>query len=144
MPGDDMIPPDAGNRLERARRILDDRELDGLLVSRAAAKRWLSGFALRPGEELVSGWSGTLLLTRDAQVLLADGRYTEQAGAECAGWEVRRTRRGIHDELPAVAAELGVRRLGAEATVLSHAAWSAIAAAGLELVGVDDALGALR
>ncbi|HEX2194901.1 MAG TPA: Xaa-Pro peptidase family protein [Candidatus Limnocylindria bacterium] len=135
---------EAGSRLERARAILRDQGLDALLVSRSAAKRWLSGFTLGPGEEATSGWSGTLLLTGDAQLVLADARYTEQAERECPGWEVRRTRGEIHTGLPPVAAELGVTRLGAEARVLSHAAWSGLTAAGLLLQTVDDELERLR
>lgn len=140
MPGELNHP----ERLERARAILEAAELDALLVSRPAASRWLSGFALRPGDELTSGWSGTLLLTRDAQLLLADARYTEQAEAEAPGWAVHRTRKQIGEELPSIAAELGARRLGAEAKMLPHADWAALGAAGLELIPVDEPLTALR
>ncbi len=131
-------------RLARARTILDGEELDALLVSRPANSRWLAGFALRPGDEQTSGWSGSLLLGRDVQLVLADARYTEQAAAECPGWEVRRTRGEIGDGLPGIAAELKLRRFGAEARTLRHADWAALEAAGLELVPVDDALADLR
>jgi Xaa-Pro aminopeptidase len=134
----------AGTRLDRARAILRTLRLDGLLVSRAAAKRWLSGFSLHRGEELTSGYSGTLLVTATAQLVLADGRYVEQAGAECAGWEVRRTSEAIAVEIARLASELGATRLGAEAQVLPHAEWAAIEAAGFELVPVDEPLAALR
>jgi Xaa-Pro aminopeptidase len=134
----------SATRLDRARAILREQELDGLLVSRPAAKRWLSGFILRAGEELTSGYSGTLLLTGTEQLVLADGRYIEQAGDECPGWQVRRTADRIEVELKAAAAELGVARLGAEARVLSHADWAALEAAGLELVSIDEPLAELR
>jgi Xaa-Pro aminopeptidase len=124
--------------------MLDASGLDAVLVTRTAGKRWLAGFVLRPGEEATSGWSGALLVTRDAQLVLADARYTEQAEAQCAGWEVRRTRGSIRDGLPPVLAELGVERVGAEARVLSHADWAALADAGLQLTAVDDALEELR
>jgi len=132
------------DRLARARAILEASQLDAMLISRPAASRWLSGFALRPGDELTSGWSGTLLLTREARLVLADARYTEQAAAECPGWEVRRTRGRLHEELPRIAAELGARRLGAEAETLRHADWTPLEEAGLELVPVDEQLTALR
>jgi Xaa-Pro aminopeptidase len=142
MPG--VVTVRAGTRLDRARAILGALQLDGLLVSRPAAKRWLSGFTLQAGEELTSGYSGTLLLTDAAQLVLVDGRYVEQAGGECPGWEVRRTSAPIEKELPTLAAELGVARLAAEAKVLSHADWAGIEAAGLELVPIDEPLAALR
>jgi Xaa-Pro aminopeptidase len=131
-------------RLQRARKILASAEIDALLVSRPAASRWLSGFALRPGDEATSGWSGTLLIGENLQLLLADARYTEQAAMECEGWEVRRTRGRMHQELPALAAEAGLRRIGAEAEVLRHADWAALETAGLELVAVDQTLTGLR
>ena len=134
----------AAARLDRARAILDELELDGLWVSRAAGKRWLAGFVTHRGDDLTSGYSGTLLVTRDAQLVLADGRYVEQAQGECPGWEVHRTSKPIENELPAVAGERNAGRLGAEAEVLSHADWAAIEAAGLELVPVDEPLAALR
>ena len=131
-------------RLDRARAILRDLQLDGLLVSRAAAKRWLSGFRLHAGDELTSGYSGTLLLTVEAQLVLVDGRYVEQARGECPGWDVRLTTETLAVELATLAAELGVARLGAEARALSHADWAAIEAAGLELIPADEPLAELR
>ena len=73
--------------------ILDERELDGMLISRIANKRYFSGLRLMAEEE--STWPGTLLVTRDAKLLLADSRYTEQAEREAPGWEVILTTGGI-------------------------------------------------
>lgn len=134
----------ATSRVERVRAILEERELDAVLVTRTAGKRWLSGFVLHPGEEPTSGWSGALVVTRAACLVLADARYTEQAAAQCPGWEVRRSRGLMHDGLPPVLAELGAQRVGAEARVLSHADWAALGDAGLQLTAVDDALEDLR
>ncbi len=131
-------------RLASARAILEREGLDGLLVSRPASSRWLSGFALQQGDEATSGWSGTLLVRRSVQLVMADARYTEQAAAECPGWQVHRTRGEIGDALPKIATDLALRRLGAEARTLRHADWAALEAAGLELVAVDGALANLR
>ncbi|HET7520031.1 MAG TPA: Xaa-Pro peptidase family protein [Candidatus Limnocylindria bacterium] len=132
-------------RLARARAILDDAGADALLVSGTATGRWLSGFALQPGEEHHRGFSGTLLVTADAALVLVDGRYVEAAEAQCPGWTLRLTTRpDLSDELPAIAAELGARRLAAQASVLTHADWSALESAGLELVAVDAAVDGLR
>jgi Xaa-Pro aminopeptidase len=131
-------------RLERARGLLDALGAEGLLVSRPATGRWLSGFVLQRGDETTSGYSGTLLVTRDAQVVLVDARYLEQAQAECLGWTVRLSEDPMHEELPRLAAELEVRRVAAEASILSHADWAASAQAGLELVPADEAMCDLR
>jgi Xaa-Pro aminopeptidase len=132
------------SRLERARAVLDSLDADGLLVSRPATWRWLSGFVLQRGDESTSGYSGTLLVTRDAQVVLVDARYLEQAQAECVGWTVRLSEDPIHDELPRLATELGVGRVAAEAGMLTHADWTALAESGLELKPADDTLRDLR
>ena len=135
-------PP--ASRLERLRAILDTFEADAVLISRPALRRWLAGFVLHRGEETTSGYSGTLLVSRDAQVVLVDGRYHEQARASCPDWDVRLTHGSIAAELRTLAAELRLSRLVAEAKVLSHADWSAITAAGLELQPADDPLRDLR
>jgi Xaa-Pro aminopeptidase len=132
------------DRLARARAILDSLGADGLLVSRPAGRRWLSGFILQRGDETTSGYSGTLLVTRDTQVVLVDARYLEQAQAECPGWTVRLAEDPIYEELPRLATELDVWRLAAEAKILSHSDWAAVVDAGLELVAADDPLRDLR
>jgi Xaa-Pro aminopeptidase len=139
-----VAPVARPDHLRRAHAILDELSVDALLVSGIAGKRWLSGFRLQRGDEPTSGYSGTLLVTRERQLVLVDSRYDEQAAAECAGWEVRRTEKAIEVELPPLAAELGARRIGAEAAVLSHADWIAVAAGGLDLVAADQPVNALR
>ena len=133
-----------GSRLERARAILDELEADALLASRPALRRWLAGFVLERGDEATSGYSGTLLISRDTQLVMADARYLEQAQAECLGWDVRLTTEPLETQLRALAAELAVSRIAAEAQVLSHADWAAIAESGLVLLAADEPLRDLR
>lgn len=140
-----MTPaPAPPSRLDRVRSLLDELALDAIVVSRNANKRYLAGFVIARGDELTSGFSGTLLIGRDRQTLLADARYLEQADGEARGWEVRRTTGGLDRELAALLA--GADRIGLEARVLSHADWSAVAEAlpGAELVAIDARLNALR
>jgi Xaa-Pro aminopeptidase len=138
--------PATVDRTTRLRADLKAAGLDAMLVSGPAGKRYLSGFVLQAGEEWTSGYSGTLLVTHDRQILLADARYTEQAEAQTAGWDVRRTRKGIGVELAALMKEGTIRRCGAEAAVLSHADWTAIqdASPATELVPFDERLNAPR
>ena len=138
--------PALTDRVARSRMLLDALGLDALLVSRNANKRYLSGFTIARGDEGTSGYSGTLLLTRDAQILLADGRYMEQATDEAPGWEVRRTRGRLATEVADLFARVGTGRCGVEARVVSHAEWTALteAAPGVELEPLDDALAELR
>ncbi len=135
----------AVTRLDRVRALLDAHELDAMLISRNANKRHLSGFVIARDDEATSGYSGTLLITRDRQLLLADGRYTEQAGIEAPEWEVSRTRGRLAAELPELLTANRINRCGAEATVLSHADWTALEEASkVDLVPLDAELNELR
>lgn len=136
----------ADERLASLRAVLDERGLDGVLLSRNANKRWLSGFRLGDAEGPTSGYAGTLLITRAARLILADPRYTEQAAAEAPGWEVVATSGPLHEELPPLLLDHDVEALGMEAAIVSHADWAALAAAapGVELHAVDDELVPLR
>jgi Xaa-Pro aminopeptidase len=136
----------AVGRLERVRGLLDAHELDAILFSRGAYKRWLAGFVLQRGEESTSDYAGTLLVTRERRLLLADKRYTEQAAVEAPDWQLIATDGKIELELAALWPTLGISRCGAEAKVVSHGDWQAIgvAAPGVELVALDGALAELR
>ncbi|MCV0403661.1 MAG: Xaa-Pro peptidase family protein [Chloroflexi bacterium] len=131
-------------RVERLHALLDERALDGVLISRNANRRYFSGFQL--GDAEGAGWSGTLLVTRGAAVIFADSRYTEQAEHQAPGWELVATTGPIQAELPGRLTAASVASLGLEARVVSHADWSALAEAapGLELHAIDDELVPLR
>ena len=133
-------------RIAALRRVLDDLQLDAILLSRSANKRYFGGFRLGFGEEATSGYAGTLLVTRDAQLILADSRYTEQAAAEAPECELVSTTGPLEAELPTVLERLGIESLGLEAQVMPHATWAALAAAapGAELHMIDDELVPLR
>jgi len=130
-------------RLERARALLETHELDGLMVSRMAAKRWLSGFAMSRADD--ETWSGTLLVSRERQMVVADSRYTEQASVECPDWEIAEVRRAKR-EMPGLLSSLGLRRCGAESEILSHDEWELLrtGAPEVELVPLDAPLAELR
>jgi Xaa-Pro aminopeptidase len=63
----------ASERLEEVRRKLFETRLQGFLVTSSPNIGYLTGF---------TGSSGILLLTRDSQVLITDGRYTDQVSSE--------------------------------------------------------------
>jgi Xaa-Pro aminopeptidase len=133
-------------RLGTLRAALQQRGLDAVVVRRAATSRWLSGFALARGDEQTSGWSGTLVVTADEQIICADPRYTRQAEIEAPDWQLRRTTGPMEEDLPPILAELDVRHCGLEADVIAHGTWQKLAAAAdaIELVAVDEVLTALR
>lgn len=133
-------------RLAALRGMLEERGLDAVLLSRTANKRYYSGFRLTDAEGPTSGYAGTLLVTRERHLILADSRYTEQAAHEAPDWELVATSRALHEELPPLLLDLGIAALGLEAKVVSHAHWAALAEAapGVELHAIDDELVPLR
>jgi Xaa-Pro aminopeptidase len=140
------LPSVAEARLAALRQLLDRLDLDAILVSRSANKRYFSGFRLGPGEESMSGISGTLLVTAGANLILADSRYTEQAAIEARGWKLVPITRTLASELPPILLEHEVEALGMEASIVPHADWAALAEAapGVELHAIDDELVPLR
>lgn len=135
---------DRAPRLAALRGLLDTHGLDAMLVSRAANKRYFSGFRAMDDEE--SSWPGTLFVTRDATRILADSRYTEQAAIEAPDWEVILTTGGMAQDLPPILSDHDVVALGMEAQIVTHAEWSGLAeaASGVELHAMDEEIAALR
>ena len=133
-------------RVAAVRERLAERSLDALVITRAASSRYLSGLKLGPNEEQYAGYSGTLLVTPERLRLLTDFRYLEQAQAEARGWEVIRTTGPIQEELPPLLVEDAVRRVALEADSVTHATWTAIAAAmpEVELVPAGGLVDELR
>ncbi len=131
-------------RLAALRGLLDQHGLDAVLISRNANKRYFSGFRLGDAES--AGFSGTLLVTREASVILADSRYTEQAQHEAPEWTLVQTAASFAEELPALLADHEIGSVGLEAQAVTHADWSSLAAAapGLELHAFDEELVPLR
>jgi len=133
-------------RISALRALLDERAIDAALISRTANKRYFSGFRLGDAEGAMSGFAGTLLVTRDVTLLVADSRYTEQAATEAPGWEIVATTGPIQEELPRLLLRYRIEALGMEAAVVTHADWTAVAEAapGVELHAIDDELVPLR
>ena len=108
------------DRADRVRRRFDE---PALLVTNLTNVRWLTGF---------TGSNGWVAVLPDRLVLGTDGRYRERAAAELAAAGVDAeiligfTRVAQHDNL--VGTLRGLAGVGAEASALTHAAWTSLAA----------------
>jgi Xaa-Pro aminopeptidase/Xaa-Pro dipeptidase len=141
-------------RVERLRARLAEEGLDAYFGLRPENGRYLTGFVLGDGEEKVCGSSGRFFVSADETIVTADSRYRLQALEECPASRVAELPgdfdaawAGIVSSLRAIGAADGrVRRIGVEASVLTHAAWLALAAATpeVELVPVEGLVEALR
>ena len=94
-----------GQRLNNLRAAIEEKRIDGLLISDPDNRRYLSGFV---------GTAGYLFITRDSAVLATDFRYTEQAAQQAPDYRIDRIS-GKLDWLPGLCAEFGVKKLGFEA-----------------------------
>ncbi len=92
-------------RLAAIRQKFDEWQVDGLLISSAHNRRWLSGF---------TGSNGQLLITQDKALLATDFRYWEQAAAESPTFELFKHRRTDEDNA-ALFATAGATVVGIEA-----------------------------
>jgi Xaa-Pro aminopeptidase len=119
--------------------------------------RYLTGFVLGEGEEKTAGDSGRFFVSADEVVVLADRRYWEQAQDSCPGARLEESYNQLAERWPALVRSLRplgsrrrrrklVRRIAVEAAHLSHALWTALAAAqpAVELVAADGWVEELR
>ncbi|MEC2071334.1 M24 family metallopeptidase [Alkalihalophilus marmarensis] len=67
------------NRLNKLRVVMERMSLDAVFIVSKENRRYFSGF---------TGTSGTLIITQNAELLLTDFRYVEQAKAEAPEFEV--------------------------------------------------------
>ncbi len=129
------------NRLQKLRRKLPEKELDGILISQPENRSYLSGF---------SGSSGYLLVTGKEAILATDFRYVEQAQAQAPDYEVFETSGTMSQWFPRLVADLNLSKLGFEAgdiTFAMHREISAILKKSrgvLKLVPVDGLVESLR
>ena len=111
-------------RIQRLRQRLGEEGLDGILVSSAENRRYLSGF---------TGSAGHLLISAADAVLATDFRYVEQAANQSPDFRVERI--GRDPWFAGLAKGLGVRRVGFESDDVTVASHSAL------LKSLDDAEG---
>jgi Xaa-Pro aminopeptidase len=104
------------DRLSAIRACFGQWQVDALLLTSAANRRWASGF---------TGSAAQLLLSRQRAVLATDSRYWERAEQEAPGWEIFR----LGDDKDAMAnflATAEAKRVGVEASHVSLAKQSAL------------------
>ena len=105
--------------LKRIRRIISARKLDAMLITSPQNRRYLSGFS---AEDMgMQESAGALLVTRNEQLLLTDGRYEIQARDEATGWQVRIYKKGIASLLGSLADEISLGTVGYEPACMTCA-----------------------
>ncbi|HEU5432844.1 MAG TPA: Xaa-Pro peptidase family protein [Thermomicrobiales bacterium] len=134
------------SRLDRVRDLLDERRLDGVLVTHPANRFWLTGFPAEdhgPDES-----SGVVVVDREAATLFVSGTNEPWAAASAQpGVAVERWTHPWPTFVADRLVESGLRRVGFEEQALTVGDWTAIrdkAADGVELVPLQGVLDQLR
>ncbi len=103
-------------RISRLRELIQRNQLDGLLISLPANRRYLSGFEpddSQPGES-----SGHLLISAAGAFLLTDFRYKLTALEQAQYFETVIYTKGLAHSLGQLAGDLRLKKLGFEADAL--------------------------
>ena len=101
-----------GDRIQKLRQGLSEKEIDGIFVSQPENRCYLSGF---------DGSSGFLFITPQNTILATDFRYIEQAKSQAPDYEIFRTTDDVGKWFPRLIAELDIKRLGFEAEHIAFA-----------------------
>ncbi len=126
-------------RREKVRETLKVDDIEALLVSAPTNVRYLTGF---------SGDSSVLIVGRDRDLIISDGRFTTQLEQECPGLEasIRLPGQEMNSAILQVVSSMGWRRVGLESMSWTLADYKAIqsAATDVELVGILGRVETLR
>jgi Xaa-Pro aminopeptidase len=97
-------------RLRKLRKLIAEKGLDALLISQPENLRYLCGFT-------GSGW---LLISQRNAILALDFLYVEQAKGESPDFEIVQIKQDLHYWLPGLVFDLGWRKFGFEANLISY------------------------
>jgi Xaa-Pro aminopeptidase len=125
-------------RLEKLRKKLSDENLDAILVTNAANRRYMSGF---------TGSAGTLVISQDHALLATDFRYFERVEKESPAFELAQVTTKFTDLLPDLVDKVACQRLGFESenvTFALHQQLSDVLPDGVELVPTTDVVEEIR
>ncbi|NMA90257.1 MAG: aminopeptidase P family protein [Amphibacillus sp.] len=101
-------------KLTKFRQALVEHNLDGLIVTNAYNRRYLTGF---------TGTAGIALITKDEQLFITDFRYTEQAAEQAVGFEIIQHKQSIVQELSEQIKKRSLKTVGFEQDDISFATY---------------------
>lgn len=126
------------NVKEKVLQVMDEKGLDGIMISNRYNMRYISGYC---------GDTGIVLLTKEDNLLFTDFRYIYQAQAEASGYEVIDI--GNDGYAKAIARELKSRKitsLGFESDEISYTSYTQFLKEldGIQLIAYTNELSQLR
>lgn len=92
-------------KLTKLRAAFESNQVDGILITSAINRRYISGF---------TGTAGVALISSNDARFITDFRYTEQASTQAKAFKVVEHKQGIDLEINDQLKEMGIKRLGFE------------------------------
>ena len=126
---------DHGLRRGRLAERFAELEVDGMLVTHLPNVRYLSGY---------SGSNGQVIVGADGGRFFTDGRYIEQSRREVPDLDRAIYSTDYVDVLKQACADLGIERLGFEASSVTYRDWERYGSLAGTLVPLTDEVGKLR
>ena len=123
-------------KLEKLRSEFSKLGIDGLLITSAYNRRFMTGF---------TGSAGVVLISGEGAQFITDFRYIEQAAKQCEGYEIVKHTGTIPEEVGVQAKKLGITKLGFEEDHLTFSSFKTFEnAVEAELVAVSGVIEKLR
>ena len=125
--------------MERTEKIissLNERGLDGILITSPYNRRYASNF---------TGSAGSVLISQGRSVFITDFRYVEQAEKQCKGYEIVQQKKSMKEEIANQVEKLGIKKLGFEQDYVTFAQYKEFESAfETELIPVSGLIEKLR
>ncbi|SQB91484.1 Xaa-Pro aminopeptidase [Clostridium tetanomorphum] len=102
-------------RIDKLRKKMREKGLDGVLLIGDPNRNYMSGF---------TGDESFVIISLDKAVFITDSRYIEQAINQVKGYSIREYKGRIEDYLRDLVKELGIKTLGFEENILTYKSYS--------------------
>ncbi|QLK86087.1 Xaa-Pro peptidase family protein [Staphylococcus sp. 17KM0847] len=123
------------NRIDHAKQLLRDKNLDGLIILTDFNRRYLSGF---------SGTSGALLITQSEHILITDFRYIEQATTQADLYTIVQQKQNLYTTLIEEIKQRKLKYIGFEGHLVPYDTFETLNKEAYTLVSVGDAIEHIR
>lgn len=102
-------------RLENFRKLLQEHEVEGMLITTGSNRRYITGF---------TGSSGYVLVTQNEAIFITDFRYIDQAKEQAPHFKIVQHQGPILETLKEQIKETGIYKLGFEQDVISYSLYN--------------------
>ncbi len=93
------------SRVERLKKLFSAKEIDGVIITKAENRRYITGF---------TGSSGIVVVSADRNVLITDFRYLEQAAEQATDFEIVDGTKDMIGAIKEVVEKANIKNLGFE------------------------------